>query len=120
MSLDGLLLQHESILVPNEVGVLCVEAILLHAAFKEADNVPVVGVLGEAQASAVVHEFSEFFWLVLAQLVDRGLLLLLLDGGVLLGLGSAWQALPRERALQEVEEHVANRLQVVSSRLFVA
>ena len=67
-----------------------------------------------------MHEFSEFFWLVLAQLVDRGLFLLLLNGGVLLSLGSAWQALPREGALQEVEQHVANRLQVVSPRLFVA
>ena len=70
MSLDGLLLQHESILVPNEVGVLRVVAVLLHAALEQADDVPVVRVLREAQASAVVHEFSEFFWLVLAQLVD--------------------------------------------------
>ena len=96
LSLDGLLLQHESILVPNEVGVLRVVAVLLHAALEEVDNVAVVGVLREAQASAVVHEFSEFFRLVLAQLVDRGLFLLLLDSGVLLGLRSARQTLPRE------------------------
>ena len=94
LALDGLFLEDEAVLVPYEVGRLLVKVILLHAALEQLDDVIVVGVLGEAQSSAVVHELAEFVWLVLAQLVNRGLLFLLLDGSVLLGLGSSWQALP--------------------------
>ena len=103
LALDGLFLEDEAVLVPYEVGRLLVKVILLHAALEQLDDVVVVGVLSEAQASAVVHELAELVWLVLAQLVNRSLLFLLLDRGVLLGLGSSWQALPWERALHEIE-----------------
>jgi len=89
LPLDSLFLEHESILVPDEVGRLRVESVLLHAALEQANDVAVVWVLGETQASAVVHELSEFLGLVLAELIDCGLLLLLLDGRVFLSLGSA-------------------------------
>ena len=102
LSLDGLLLQSESILIPNEVRGFRVEPVLLHATLKQADDVSVIGVLRETKSSAVMHELSEFLRLVLAQFVDGGFLLLFLDSGVLLGFGSAGQALPWERALQEV------------------
>ena len=120
LSLDGFLLQDQSVLVPDEVGVLLVESVLIHAALEQLDDVPVVWVLGETQTSAVVHELSELLWLVFAQLVDGRLFLLLFDGSVLLGLGSAWQTLPWQRALQEVEQDVTDGLQVVSSGLLIA
>jgi len=68
----------------------------LHARLEQADDVGVVGVLGEGQASAVVHELSEFLRLVFAQFLNGDLLLLLFDVGVLLLLGSAGKALPRK------------------------
>jgi hypothetical protein len=98
LSLDGFFFEHQSVLVPDEVGVLRVDALLLHASFEQTDDVAVVGVLCEAEATAVVHEFSEFFRLVLTQVIDRCLLLLLLDSRVLLGLGSTGQTLPWQRA----------------------
>ena len=85
LSLYGLFFQDQSILVPNEIWVFGVEAVSLHASLKQANDVAIVRVLSEGQASAVMHEFLEFFWLILAKLLDFGLLFLLLDVGVLLG-----------------------------------
>merc|ERR1719223_2197400 len=94
LPLDRFLFQNQSVLVPDEVGGLHIEAVLLHAPFEQANDVAVVGILREAEASAVVHELSELFWLVFAQLVYRRFLFLLLDGGVFFSLGSTWEALP--------------------------
>ena len=99
---NQLLLQHKPIFVPDEVGLFGVDTVFLHAAFEESDDVAVVGVLGEAEASAVVHELLEFLGLVLAELLDLHLLLLFLDVGVLLGLRSSWKSLPWESTLEEV------------------
>jgi len=81
-------------LIPDELRNLRVDSVSAHAAFKKSDDVAVVGVLSEAQTLAVVHELLELFWLVSAQIIDGYLLLLLLDVGVLLGLGSSWKSLP--------------------------
>jgi len=62
-----------------------------------------------------VHEFLELIRLVAAELLDRDLLLLLLDGGVLLGLGPARETLPRKRAAQEVEDDVTDGLEIIAS-----
>ena len=120
MPLDGFLLEHEPVLVPDEVGVLGVESVLLHATFEQANDVAVVGVLGEAQTSAVVHELSEFIGLVFAQVIDGGLLLFLLNGSVLFGLGSSWKSLPRQRAFKEIEDDVSDSFKIISSRLLIA
>jgi|TARA_B110000285_G_C15029451_1_gene565909 hypothetical protein len=64
--LDLLLFKSKSILVPNKVWLLWVDVIFLHAAFEQTDNVPVVRVLCEGEASAVVHKLFELVWLVLA------------------------------------------------------
>ena len=103
LALDGLFLENEAVLVPYEVGCLRVTVVLEHAVLEQLDDVIVVGVLSEAQSSAVVHELAELIGLVLAQLIDWGFLFLFLDGCVLLGLGSAWQALPWQRALHEIK-----------------
>lgn len=47
LPLDRLFLKNKSILVPNKVRGLGVEAILFHAAFEQANDVAVVRVLGE-------------------------------------------------------------------------
>ena len=118
--LDEFLLEHQSIFVPDEVRLLKVDIIFLHTALEQVDDVAIVWVLGEAETSAVVHKFLEFLRLVFAELLDLDLLLLFLDVGVLLSLGSSGEALPWESTLQEVEEHMPDCLQVISSRLLVS
>ena len=84
--LDEFFFEHQPIFVPDEVRLLRVDIVFLHAAFEQIDDVAIVWVLGEAETSAVVHEFLELLRLVLAKLLDLDLLLLFLDVGVLLGL----------------------------------
>jgi len=52
-----------------------------------------------------------------AKLLERRLDLLLLNVVVLFILRAAWESLPGKLALEEVEEHVANSLEIVSPRL---
>ena len=66
-----------------------------------------------------MHEFLEFVRLVTTEFFDGDLLLLFLDGGVLLGLRSTRETLPRQRATQEVEDDVTDSLEVITSRLLV-
>ena len=113
--LDEFFFQDQPIFVPDEIWLLWVDIVFLHAALKKTNDIAIIGVLGEAETTAVVHELLEFLRLVLAELLNLDLLLLFLDVGILLSLGSAGEALPWERALQEVEQHVTDRLQVVSS-----
>ena len=86
LPLDRFFLENKSILVPDEIRVLCIKPILLHATLKEANDVAVIRVLCEAQTSAIMHELSEFFWLIFAKVIDSCLLLFLLNGCVFLGL----------------------------------
>ena len=82
--LDEFFFENQSIFVPHEVRLFRVDVIFLHAAFKKPDDVTIIWVLREAETSAVVHEFLELLWLVLAQLLNLDLLLLFLDIGILL------------------------------------
>jgi len=82
--LDGFLLQHQAVLVPDKVGSFRIEAVSLHASLEQVNDERVVGVLSKAQAAAVVHKFFELFRAVSAELLDGHLLLLLLDVRVLL------------------------------------
>lgn len=66
-----------------------------------------------------MHEFFELLGLVAAKLLNRRLLLLFLDVGILLRLRSAGQTLPRERAAQKVQDHVPNCLKVITAGLLV-
>ena len=56
----------------------------------------------------------------LAQLSDGHLLFLLHDQSVLLLCILRLESLPRESALEEVDQHVADRLKVIASALFDA
>ena len=80
-----------------------VEVETLHAALKEGQAGLVVGLLLEFKRTAVLHKFFEFGGLTTAQVFERGLDLLLLDGGVLLVLGSSGKSLPWEGAFKQVE-----------------
>ena len=120
LPLNGLLLKDQSVLVPDEIWELRVETVTLHAALEQVYDVAVVGVLGEAQTSAVVHEFLELLRLVLAEFLYGRFFLFLLDICVLFGLGSAWEPLPRQLTLQEVEDYVADGFEIISPRLLVA
>ena len=117
---EGLLLEYEAVLVPNEVWSLGVEVVAVHAIIEQVQDVTVVGVICELQGSAVLHELFELNGLVQAQLVDGDLLLLSFNVVIFFVLGTAGEALPRERSSQEVEEHVTDGLQVVTTRLFIA
>ena len=61
-----------------------------HALLEKTVDVSVVRVLREAKTSTVIHKLFEFFWLVLAKLLDRSLFLFLFDVCILLSFGSAW------------------------------
>lgn len=118
--LEGFFFEHKAVLVPDEIRHLGVPPVLFHASFEQPQNVLVVGVFSELQLAAVVHEFAELLGMALAQLVHSDFELLLLDVVVLLILRASGQTLPRETASQEVQQHVANCLEVVPPRLFVA
>lgn len=64
--LDEFFFEHQPIFVPDEVGLLRVDIVFLHAPFEQIDDVAVVWILSEAETSAVVHEFLELLRLVLA------------------------------------------------------
>lgn len=96
--LEGLLLEEEAVLVPNEVRRLNVEVVTLHAALEQIEDVAVVGVGSETQAAAVLHELFEFSWLVHAELVYGHFLLFSPDVIIFLVLRAPRQTLPWQRA----------------------
>ena len=114
-ALEGFLLEEQAVLVPNEVGNFGVKFVTLHASFEQIDNVLVVRVGCEGEASAIVHELLELGRLVQTELIDGNLLLLALDVIIFLVFRSSWESLPWEGSAKEVEQHVANSLQVISS-----
>jgi len=59
--------------------------------------------LGEAEASAIVHELLEFVWLISAELLNAYLLLLFLNISVFFLLCSTGKSLPWKGPLEEIE-----------------
>lgn len=84
--LDKFFFEHQPIFVPDEVWLLWVDIVFLHATLEKPDDVTIIWILSEAETSTIVHEFFELLRLVLAKLFDLDLLLLFLDVGVLLSL----------------------------------
>ena len=72
------------------------------------------------QASTVLHIFFEFYRITAAEFVESRLQLLLLNVFVLLVLIFTRKILPREATSQEIQHHMANRLEIVATRLFLA
>ena len=118
--LQGLLILWKSVLLPSVVEDASVEIAYRHTVLKKATAKPVVGLLLELELSAVLHELLELVRVTAAELLERQLDLLLLDSCVLFILGSTWESLPGELALEEVQNHVPDTLQIVSSRLLDA
>ena len=119
-ALEGFLLEEQAVLVPNEVGNFGVKFVTLHASFEQIDNVLVVRVGCEGEASAIVHELLELGRLVQTELIDGNLLLLALDVIIFFILRASWETLPRERPTKEIKKHMTDRFQIVSSTLLVA
>ena len=118
--LERLPLQLKTVLVPDEVRRAQVEIVALHALLEDRHDVAVVRLRSELQLAAVLHEGLELARLVQAQLVQRHLLLLSLNVVVFLVLRAAGQTLPGQGAAQEIEKHMADRLQVVTTGLLDA
>ena len=91
-----------------------------HASFEEAHCCLVVWFLLELERPAVFHELLELSREAYAKVFKWRLHLLLLDRVVLLILASAGEALPRKRSFQQVEQHMSDCFQVVTSRLLDA
>ena len=117
--LEGFFLKEEAVFVPDEVGGLLVEVVALHATFEESQDEAVVGVSGKTESAAVLHEFLELAGLVHAEFVDGDLLLLTLDVIIFFIFRASGKSLPGERAAEEVQKHVANGLQIITTRLLV-
>mmetsp|Transcript_111386 Transcript_111386/g.311307 ORF Transcript_111386/g.311307 Transcript_111386/m.311307 type:complete len:290 (+) Transcript_111386:3-872(+) len=80
----------------------------------------VVGAFGEVQAPARLQVDAELVREARAEVAEGHRLLLLADLPVLLLLGLRIQAGPRQHATEEVEEHVADGLEVVATALLHA
>lgn len=87
-------LEEKAVLVPDEVRRAKLEVVALHAALEQAEDVAIVGVCGEGQTTAIVHELLELGRLVQAQFVDGHLLLFALDVIIFLVFRASWEALP--------------------------
>ncbi len=114
------LLLAEAVLFPGVVHELGIEAVAGHAAFEELDDVVVVGVLCELELAAVLHELLELGRVTVAEVVERRLYLLFFDVVVLLVLAATGQPLPGKTAAEEVEENVADCLEIVTAALLLA
>ena len=66
----------------------------------------------------MLHVLLEFHGIALAELVQTCLQLFLFNIFVFFVLVLTREILPRERASEEVDDHMSNRLQVIPSRLF--
>lgn len=65
------------------------------------------------------HVLLEFYWVALAELVEASLQLFLLNVLILFILILSWKILPWERSSKEVDDHMADSFQVISTRLFL-
>jgi len=81
-----------------------------HALLPDAKSMLVVWSLLELESAAELHVLLELNWISLAQILEWCLTLLLLDIVVFLILGSTWESLPRQLALEQVEKHMADTL----------
>ena len=92
-----------------------VEFVARHTRLKEVDALAVVWLRLKLQLPAIVHVLSEFSRVSTAQFLERSLNLLLFDVVVLLVLGAARKSLPGQLTLDQIKQHVADRLQIVTA-----
>ncbi len=91
------------------------------ASEKVAEHASEVGNVGlglKFEGSAVGEVFGELRWAALAESRNCDRLLLFHDKFVLLGGRLGLESLPRKASLEEVDQYVTNRLEIVTTRLF--
>ena len=115
--LERFLVLAESVLFPGVVEHTLVKAVSLHAILEKSDARAIVGLLLKLELAAVLHELAELVRVTAAKFFKTGLNLLFLDVVVLLVFAATGKALPRQRAFDEVDQHVADRLEVIAPRL---
>lgn len=98
--------------------VVVLKALADEQVTEQLAQVRIVGLVIESQRPAVVEVDGELVGETAAQILGRGRHLFLHDAVVLLLFGGGLESLPRQRASQEVHEHVTQRLHVVPTRLF--
>lgn len=113
--LERLLVLAQPVLLPGVVKDAVVEVVALHAALEVVEALTIVGLLLEFERSAVLHVLAELARVTAAELLKTGLNLLLLDVVILLVLGATRETLPRQLALDEVEQDVTDSLQIITS-----
>ena len=114
---SGLLRLLRSLLDAPVEDVVVLESFSNEQISEEFAEVRVVGLVVEAERSAVVEIDGELVGEASTEVLRRGGHLLLHDAVVLLLLRRRLESLPGERATEEVHEDVAERFHVVSSRL---
>mmetsp|Transcript_18583 Transcript_18583/g.58777 ORF Transcript_18583/g.58777 Transcript_18583/m.58777 type:complete len:215 (-) Transcript_18583:401-1045(-) len=100
--------------------VVVLVALAEEEVLEELPQVGVVGLIGKAQGAAVVEVDGKLVRVALAEHLHRGGHLLLGDHVVLLLFGGRLEALPGQAASEEVHEHIAKGLEVVTARLLDA
>ena len=115
--LQRLFVLAQPVLLPGVVKDTVVEVVALHATLKVVEALTVVRLLLELERAAVLHVLAELAGVTAAELLKTRLNLLLLDVIVLLVLGATGQTLPRQLTLDEVQQDVADRLQIVTPGL---
>jgi hypothetical protein len=85
---------------------------------EEFAEVVVIGLVLEAQVAHVGEVLVELLRVAIAEVLDGSGLLLLSDLLVLLLVRGSLQALPGKTSTEEVHEHVAKGLEIVTTRLF--
>ena len=98
--------------------VVVLEAFTYEEIAENLAQIRVVGFVIEAQTAGVVEVDGELVGETTAQDLGRGRHLLLHDPIVFLLLGGRLKTLPRQRATAEVQHDVAQRLHVITARLF--
>lgn len=88
--------------------------------FEKFAEVAYVGLLLEFHGAAVVQIVADFLGQILAELINLGGQLLVFDFFILLLFRARWNTLPRQLALDEIQKHIAKRLEVVSPGLLHA
>mmetsp|Transcript_17046 Transcript_17046/g.26332 ORF Transcript_17046/g.26332 Transcript_17046/m.26332 type:complete len:339 (-) Transcript_17046:210-1226(-) len=106
-----------SLLKHPVVLVVVVVPSLVHEILEDLAHVVIVGAFLKLEVAAVLQVLVEFLWKTAGQRLDCRGNLLVLDAVVLVVLGLALEALPREAALQEVDQNETNTFEVVSARL---
>ena len=118
--LEVFLILIQKVLLPVVLRRVRLQVVSTQAMLEQLHAVLVIWLFFEFKVAAIRHELVKLCRLPLAQIFERNLQLLFLDVKVLLVLVLAWKTLPREGAFNKVEQHVANRLEIVTSTLFFA